>query len=71
MNNKEEIVLTLDDDNEYVVIDNIYLEEQEYLYLIDINNNSNFMFCLLNENKLTKITDLNLIKRLLNARTNK
>ena len=42
-------VLTLEDNNKYVVASKINYEGKEYYYLVDINNPSNLMFCY-NEN---------------------
>ena len=38
-------ILTLSDDNRYVVISKAQYENKQYLYLIDINNNENMKFC--------------------------
>ena len=38
-------VVTLDDNNEYVVASKVNYEKKVYYYLIDINNNKNLMFC--------------------------
>ena len=45
-------ILTLSDDNRYVVISKTQYENKEYLYLIDINDNKNMKFCYINGNKI-------------------
>ncbi len=62
---EENVVLTLSDNNKYVVAKVINYNNKEYFYLVDINNNYNFMFCEHHENKVKKVLDLNIIKELL------
>lgn len=59
--------ITLNDDNEYVVVSKINYLNQIYYYLIDINNNENIIFCYENtiNNSLVESTDKNLNKILL------
>lgn len=45
-------VLTLSDDKEYVVISKVYYNRKDYLYLVDINDNSNLKFCYLENDEL-------------------
>ena len=61
---EEQTVLTLNDDKEYVLVYQVKYEENDYVYLAEINNPNNIMFCLINENKLTKITDQALLGKL-------
>lgn len=62
---RDNLVLTLDDGNQYVVVQNVILEGKEYLYLSDINHISKIMFCELKESRLIKVNDFNLIQRLM------
>lgn len=59
--------ITLNDNNEYVVISKIKYHHQIYYYLIDINNNENIIFCYENNtnNSLVESIDQNLNKKLL------
>ena len=38
-------LLTLEDDKEYVVVGSTILDNINYVYLMDSNDYSNFMFC--------------------------
>ena len=57
--------LTLDDNNEYVVISKTNYENRNYYYLLDKNNNENFMFCYENNNGLVEVSDKELATKLL------
>ncbi len=60
-------VLTLDDDNEYVVVSKVNYNGLIYYYLLDKNDNSNIKFCYedsVNE-ELVEIDDKVLITKLL------
>lgn len=37
-------LITLDDDNEYIVVSKIVHKEKDYIYIVDINNNQNMKF---------------------------
>lgn len=58
-------LLTLDDDNEYVVVKKIKYENKYYYYIADINNCSNLKFCYLDNEELVEINDSSLIKKIL------
>lgn len=44
MNIKYQDLITLDDDNEYIVVSKIVHKEKDYIYIVDINNNQNMKF---------------------------
>ncbi|MCI9435013.1 MAG: hypothetical protein HFI86_07090 [Bacilli bacterium] len=58
-------VLDLDDNNSYTVISSVKYNNKEYLYLVDLNDNSNMMFVEKLENELIPINDTNLLKNLI------
>lgn len=58
-------VLTLDDDNKYVVVSKAVFEGKTYYYLVDINNPKNLMFCYENGDKLTESVDQDINTKLL------
>ncbi|MCI8778410.1 MAG: hypothetical protein HFI87_04615 [Bacilli bacterium] len=58
-------VLDLDDNNSYMVISSVKYNNKEYLYLVDLNDNSNMMFVEKLENELIPINDTNLLKNLI------
>lgn len=57
-------VLELDDQKNYTVISHINYNSKQYLYLIDISDNSNMMFCELQNDELVTVTDLKLLEQL-------
>ena len=57
--------LTLDDNNEYVVVSKISVDDKNYFYLIDKNNNSNVKFCYQDNDELVELNDKELVTRLL------
>ncbi len=58
-------LITLTDGKEYVIVDYAQLGSFEYLYLIEQNDFNNKVFCKkIEEDKLTKILDRELIERL-------
>ena len=57
--------LTLDDNNEYVVISKIYYENKNYYYLLDKNNEENVKFCYEDNEELVEIDDKELTTKLL------
>lgn len=61
---KEEI-LTLDNNKEYVVVSTLDYDNSHYVYLINIKDKKDFMFCKFENNELIKITDNNLVERLM------
>lgn len=61
---KIETILDLDDNNSYTVISCVEYNNKEYLYLVDLNDNSNIMFVEKLENELIPINDTELVKSL-------
>ena len=57
--------LTLDDDNEYVVVSKITYENKNYYYLLDKNNTTNVMFCYEDNGDLVELNDKELTTKLL------
>ena len=57
--------LTLDDNNEYVVISKINNNNKNYYYLLDKNKNDNPKFCYEDNDELVEIDDRDLIAKLL------
>lgn len=57
--------LVLDDDNEYVVVSKVNYETQEYYYILDKYNSSNYKFCYLDNEELVEVENEELIKALL------
>ncbi len=57
--------LTLDDNNEYVVISKINYENKNYYYLLDKNNEENVKFCYEDNEELVEINDKELTTKLL------
>lgn len=58
-------VLTLDDNNEYVVISKINYDNKNYYYLLDKNNSSNIKFCYQDNDELVQLNDKKLVTKLL------
>jgi hypothetical protein len=65
MNIKIEDVITLNDNNKYVVVSMAVLEKNTYLYIVDINDNSKFKIAQLNKDKLADVKDKKLIQKLI------
>lgn len=57
--------LTLDDNNEYVVVSKVNYENKNYYYLLDKNNNENVKFCYEDNEELVEIDDKELTTKLL------
>lgn len=57
--------LTLDDNNEYVVVSKLNYENKNYFYLLDKNNNDNVKFCYEDNEELVEIDDKELTTKLL------
>lgn len=63
-------ILTLDDNKEYTVAFTTMLNNKNYVFLIEINNYENNMFCEYDaERGLTEVTDLDTLDKLLKAYT--
>ena len=58
-------VLELDDNKSYAVVSNISCDDKRYLYLVDIDDNSNVMFCESQNDELVFVNDKNLVQKLL------
>lgn len=58
-------ILTLDDNNEYVVISKINYNNKNYYYLLNKNNNDIPKFCYEDNDELVEINDRDLIAKLL------
>lgn len=57
--------LTLDDNNEYVVVSKVNYEGKNCYYLLDRNDNTNFKFCYEDKDDLVEIDDSELSAKLL------
>lgn len=57
--------LTLDDNNEYVVVSKVNVDDKNYFYLIDKNDNSNLKFCYQDNDELVELNDKELVTKLL------
>lgn len=62
---KQGSVLTLNDDKKYSVVYSINLENVDYVYLVDQDDYNNNMFCKYLDNQLERVSDSELIKKLL------
>ncbi len=61
-------VLTLSDSRKYAVVSSTMLDNVNYVYLIDQDDYTNFMFCKYdNQNSLEEVTDQNLVEKLILA----
>ena len=58
-------VVTLDDNNEYVVASIANYENNTYCLLVDLNDNSNLLFCRYDNGELVESVDKDLNTRLL------
>lgn len=58
-------ILTLNDNNQYVVISKVNCDNRNYYYLLDKNNNNNLKFCFEDNEELVEINDEKLISKLL------
>lgn len=57
MNDSENIVLTLDNGKKYVVVESVHIDDNEYLYLGNIDDTKDLILCKRNNDKLTIVTD--------------
>lgn len=62
--NKENTVLTLDDHKQYVVVKQFNLENKDYIFLADLEDENNVMFGQINGNNIEKVTDPLLLGKL-------
>lgn len=51
------IVLSLADNNEYTVVDKYNDNDITYIYLVDINDNSNIIYGKLENDEIVELTD--------------
>ena len=58
-------ILTLSDNNKYIVVSKVYYNDKDYLYLVDVDNNNNLKFCYLDSDELVEINDKELNTKLL------
>lgn len=62
-------IITLDDDNKYVIVSKVVIKNINYYYLIDINNVKNVKFCQEERERetiiLKEITDKEVITNLI------
>ena len=58
-------ILTLDDNNEYVVVSKILYEDRIYYYLVDKKDNANLKFCYEKGDNLVELNDKVLVTKLL------
>lgn len=49
--------LTLEDNNEYAVVDKYVNNDTTYVYLVDINNTENIIFAKLDNDEIVTLTD--------------
>lgn len=65
MNIKAHDFITLSDNKEYVGASIVLFENQQFAYLIDINNYQNVKFILASSNYVIELKDVALIKTLI------
>ncbi len=58
-------ILTLSDDKEYTVVDKYSDNNIIYVYLVDINNNSNIIYGKLENDEIVELTDPNEIEKVI------
>lgn len=58
-------LITLDDNNKYVVVSKTNYNEKNYYYLIDIKQSKNIKFCYFESDEMIEITNKELITELL------
>lgn len=64
MNINIKSILTLDDENKYVVVAKVLYKNAWYYYIADIEDNTNLKVCLQTGENLVKVNDENLLKEL-------
>ena len=65
MNIEMKDIITLDDDNEYVVTSKTNYEDKTYYFLVDKNNVSNIKFCYEDKDELVESSNKELNTKLL------
>lgn len=58
-------ILTLADDNEYSVVDQFNDSGINYVYLVDINNNTNIIYGKLENDEIVEISDVNELEKII------
>lgn len=58
-------ILTLDDNNEYVVVSKVIYDNKNYFYLLDKNSEQNVKFCYEDNEELVEIDGKELTTKLL------
>ena len=58
-------LITLNDNNKYVVVSKALYDSKNYFFLLDINNDTNIKFCYLDNNELIESEDKNINTNLL------
>ena len=65
MDIKKNDVLTLEDNNEYVVVSKVTYDDANYLYIVDLNDVKNIKFVKENNDEVLEISDKDLISELI------
>lgn len=58
-------ILTLADDNEYTVVDLFNDNGIDYVYLVDINNNSNIIYGKLENDEIVELSDSEEVEKII------
>jgi hypothetical protein len=58
-------ILTLADDNEYSVVDQFNDNGINYVYLVDINNNTNIIYGKLENDEIVEISDADELEKII------
>lgn len=58
-------LVTLEDNKDYVVVSKAIYNNKNYYYLIDINDETNLMFCYEDDNQLVESNDKSLNTKLI------
>ena len=57
--------ITLSDDNEYAIVDQFNEMGTNYIYLVDINDNSNILYGKLENDEIVEITDVDELEKVI------
>lgn len=58
-------IITLSDNNEYIVVGKVDYEDKTYYYLVDINKNENIKYCYQTNEGLVELNDTDIIQKLI------
>ena len=58
-------ILTLEDDNEYAVVDKYDNNGITYVYLVDLNNNSNVIYGKVENDEIVEISDADELEKVI------